>query len=87
MEGLYMRIEARFVCSEIIGPLRNGDYELPEGAAISDLINLSRSECAEQVPDNRLDYLIFMLNGKPAKLDTCLADGDKVLVLRKIVGG
>ena len=82
-----MRIEARFVCSEIIGPLRNGDYELPEGAVISDLINQSRAECPEQVPDSRLDYLIFMRNGKPANLNTELADGDKVHILRKIVGG
>jgi len=80
-------VEARFLCSDIVGQLRSGDYTVPEGASISDLLEISRAECPDKVPDERVDYLIFLQNGKSAQLTAKLAPGDKIHVLRKIIGG
>jgi ThiS family. len=82
-----VQVEVRFICAEIVGPLRSGPYEIPEGSNISDLLELSRSEYEGQLPQYGTDMLIFLINGKPALLDAVLSDGDKVHILRKIFGG
>ena len=82
-----MQVEAKFVCAEIVGPLREGVYDVPEGATISDLLEISRAECADRLPVNREEQLMFLRNGMQAQLDTQLSPGDKVHFLRKIFGG
>ena len=82
-----MQVEARFICSEIVGPLRSGPYEIPENSTVADLLKLSRAECSEQLPKYGTDMLIFLRNGKQALLNTKLSDGDKVYILLKILGG
>ena len=82
-----MQVEARFICAEIVGPLRSGPYELPEESTVSDLLELSRAEYAGQLPQYGTDMLIFLINGRAALSDTMLSEGDKVHILRKIFGG
>ena len=82
-----MRIEAKFICPEIVGPLRSGAYEVPEGAAISDLLAISRAEHYGQAPECGKDFLLFLRNGKPAQVDTKIAPGDKIHILREVFGG
>ena len=82
-----MRVEARFVCKEIVGPLRSGVYEIPEGSEVSDLLAAGQAECRAKSRKNVKDMLIFLKNGKPAQLYTKLAEGDKVHILLKVFGG
>ena len=82
-----MRVEAKFVCAEIVGPLRSGVYEIPEGSEVSDLLAAGQAECRDKSRKNVKDMLIFLKNGKPAQLYTKLAEGDKVHILLKVLGG
>ena len=82
-----MQVEAKFICAEIVGPLRDGAYEVQDGSMISDLLEISRGECPEPTPENSAGQLMFLRNGKQAQLDTELSDGDKIHFLRKIYGG
>ena len=82
-----MQVEVKFICPELVGPLRSGAYEVPEGAAISDLLEISRSECAGRVPETVSDQLLYLVNGKSAQQDARLSGGDMVYVLRKVYGG
>ena len=82
-----MQIEVKFVCPELVGPLRSGAYDLPEGATILELLEKSRSEHPGLTPETATDYLLFLLNGKSAQMHARLSHGDKLYVLRKIFGG
>jgi len=82
-----MQVEAKFVCAEVVGPLRSGAYEIPEDSDISDLLKTCLAECPGQDRGNMEEMLIFLRNGKPAQPDTILAEGDKIDILLKVFGG
>ena len=82
-----MQIEVKFFCPELVGPLRNGVYDLPENATISELLEKSCSEHSGRSQKTATDYLLFLLNGRSAQPDARLSQGDMVYVLRKIFGG
>ena len=82
-----MQVEAKFICAEIVGPLRDGAYEIPEGATVSDLLECCRAECPNSHPISWASQLMFLKNGMQAQMDTQLSPGDKVHFLRKIFGG
>lgn len=82
-----MQIEVRFVCPEVLGGLRSGTYDVPEGASISDMMDLCIEAGEGTVRDDLINYVIFLKNNKPAYADTVLEAGDKVMVLRRIYGG
>ena len=82
-----MQIEVRFICPELVGPLRSGVYDLPENVTISELLERSCSEHPGRTQKTATDYLLFLLNGRPAQPDARLSPGDMLYVLRKIFGG
>jgi sulfur carrier protein ThiS len=82
-----LQIEVQFICPEIVGPLRSGAYDVPENTTISELLEISSSECSCKLSENVLDYLLFLLNGKSAQPDAKLTHGDKLYVLRTVFGG
>jgi len=82
-----LQVEAKFICPEIVGPLRDGAYEIPEGATVSDLLECCRGECPDRPAKSGADQLMFLKNGMQAQLNTQLSPGDKVHFLRKIFGG
>ena len=82
-----MQVNVMFVCSEVVGPLRSGIYEIPEDSALSDLLDISASECPSQCQQTDYDLLVFLRNGRPAQLDSKLYPGDKIHVMLKIFGG
>ncbi len=81
-----MTVKVRFFCYEVVGDARPGDYTLPDGATVSDLMKAAADESGTFV-SGYMDHLIFMLNSRPAKAGDLLHDGDHLTVLRKIIGG
>ena len=82
-----MQVEAKFICAEIVGPLKDGAYDIPEGSTISDFLECCRAECPDRPQKSGADQLMFLKNGVQAQLNTPLSSGDKVHFLRKIFGG
>ena len=82
-----MRVEAKFVFPEASGLPGSGDYDIPEGAAVSDLLEAGREVYGDRIPENAGELLIFLRNGMPAQIGTKLSEGDKIHILRKIYGG
>ena len=82
-----MRVEAKFVFPENPGAQGSGAYDVPDGAAVSDLLEAGRAVYGDRIPKNPEDLLIFLRNGMPAQLGTRLSEGDRIHILRKIYGG
>ena len=82
-----MKVDVKFVCPEIVGPLRSGAYDVPENITISELLEICSSECFVPPPENIQFNLLILINGKPALPDAKLSDGDQVHVLRKVFAG
>lgn len=80
-----MKVNIKFICREMVGEKPSGDYELPEGSSIADA--LERLNAQGTFVKDYLNFMIFMVNSKPAQSDRVLQDGDTLMVLRKIIGG
>ena len=82
-----MTVEARFNIDNIAGRLRDGAYELPEGATVADLIEAARHESGCDILTDQESNLMLLLDSKPAAYSTKLHDGGKLHVMLKIMGG
>ena len=81
-----MTVSVRFVCFEVVGSARAGEYRLDEGGTVAQLMEQAAAENGGFV-ENYMDYLVFLLNDKSAKADAVLHDGDRLTVLRMAYGG
>ena len=81
-----MKINVRFVCAEIVGNARQGEYEVPEGAAVGQFMALAAAENGTFV-ENYLDHVIYLIGHKPARVESVLKEGDSLMVLRMVHGG
>jgi sulfur carrier protein ThiS len=82
-----MKAEIKFSVRDLVGNMRDGAYELPEGTTVDGLIEAARLEVGKVLDENVKKSFIFLVNSKPADWGTVLRDGDKVRVLYKILGG
>jgi len=82
-----MIVEAKFSSSNIAGKLRDGAYELPEGATVAELIEAAQSESGYMLTEEDKETLVFIFNNSPASYDTGLCHGGKLRVLFKVMGG
>ncbi len=82
-----MNITVKYGVSELIRGLRDGDCELPDGSTVGELIEKSASDSGTELSESVKNSIVFLVNGKPAKWETVLSEGDSVRVLYKIIGG
>ena len=82
-----MKINARFHCKEIVGTITSGEYEIPDGATVAELIQEAERLGGYTLSDEEKDFMGFMINGQSAQWDTVLHDGDTLRVLYRIIGG
>ena len=81
-----MTVKLRFICREVVGNARSGDYTVADGSSVEKLMENAAAENGTFI-DNYLDHVIYMVNSRPASRQTILNDGDSVTVLRKVHGG
>ena len=81
-----MKVNIKFYCREVVGQAYSGEYEVEAGIDIAHLMEYAANKNGTFC-DGYLEHMIFLLNSKPAKLDSVLNDGDTVTVLRKAYGG
>jgi len=84
---LTLQVEAKFICPEIVGPLRDGLYDVADGATIADLLDASRAECPDCPPKSWASQLMYLKNGMLAQSYTSLDEGDRIHFLRRVFGG
>lgn len=81
-----MKITARFVCREVVGGARPGEYVLPEGSTAAAFLDAAAAENGTFI-DGYAAHVVFLVNGRAAAGGTVLRDGDSVMVLRRAHGG
>jgi hypothetical protein len=82
-----MTVHARFSSNDVAGKLRDGAYELPEGATVAALVELAQRESGYELSEEQKDNFVFVFDNSPASYETGLRDGGKLRVLFKITGG
>lgn len=69
------------------GKLRDGAYELPDGATVASLMEQAQGEAGYILSEEQKDSCVFVFNNSPAFYETGLSDGGKLRVMFKILGG
>lgn len=82
-----MKVKANFYCPDIIGELRSGDYEIPEGSTVQQLFNAAEAEAGVSYGEDVTGCLNLLLNNCQAQWDTVVTDGSTLRVLFKFYGG
>ena len=82
-----MIIEAKFISSDIAGKLRDGAYELIDGATVASLMDAALLEAGLELTEQQRSNFVFVFDNAPAFYDTKLYDGGTLRVLFKIMGG
>ena len=82
-----MTIQARFDSNDLRGKLRDGAYELPDGATVTTLMDAAQSEAGVEITEEQKSNFIFVFDNNSAQYDTKLFDGGKLRVMFKLFGG
>ena len=82
-----MTIEARFNSHDLIGKLRDGAYELPDGATVATLMDIAQREANVELTEQQKKNFVFVFDNSPALYDTELREGGKLRVMFKLLGG
>ena len=82
-----MKIAVKFSCPEVLGDLKSGVYDAPEGVSVRELLAICEKECNFQVDDKHLKWLLVVAGGRQAGWHTILSEDDNVLFLRGALGG
>lgn len=82
-----MKAEVKFYCGDIMKAMRPGIYELPDSASVIDFMEMIQQEAGKTLSESEKNSLAFLVNGKPARWETALSEGDNLKVLFKIFGG
>lgn len=82
-----MTIEIKFSVRDLIGDMRNGLYDMPDGSTVEGVMDVAQKEVGKTLSAEIKKSFVFLVNSRPASWETVLQDGDKVRVLYKILGG
>ena len=82
-----MIVQARFNSSDLVGKLRDGEYELPEGATVAALMEEASREAGLELTEQQRNNYVFVYDNSPAFYTTELRDGNKLRVMLKVLGG
>jgi molybdopterin converting factor small subunit len=82
-----MRLTAKFSCPDIVGHLREGEYEVADGATVRDAMESFFKEDGRELTDGVINNVVFVVNYMPAQWETVLNEGDSLRVLYRFLGG
>ena len=73
----------------IVGDLRSGEYEMPEGSTLNDLLDAAEAESGRKIEvlNWKEDGLFYSCNKKYADTKTVLHEGDRVKAMMKLLCG
>ena len=82
-----LNIRVKFVAYELTVGLISGYYQIPENATVRDLLSVCEEQNKATIPAENFKLMLFILNAKPALLDTPITKDGTLYVTRIIVGG
>ena len=83
-----MTIRLKTVCPEQVGPLPDGEYEVADGCTAAQALRACMAAAGlPPLPQEQLAKLLFMRNSRHVKADEPICAGDRLMVLRPLVGG
>ncbi len=82
-----MKAEVKFSVRDLVGDMRDGIYEIPDGSTVNALLEAAQNEVSKALSEEVKQSFVFLVNSRPAQWETIMHEGDKVRVLYKILGG
>ena len=82
-----MKITVKFSCPEVLGDLKSGVYDVPEGISVRELLAACETECNFVVDEKHLKWLLVVAYGRQANWHTVLSEDGNVSFLRGALGG
>ena len=82
-----MTVQVKFKNNELIGKLRDGEYELPDGSTVASLMEEASREAGYILTQEQKDNCIFLFDNSAASYETQLRNGGKLRVMFKLLGG
>ena len=83
-----MTIRLKTVCPEQIGPLPDGEYEVPDGCTAEQALLACLETCGLPPPSQeQISHLLFLQNHRHVRPEDPLSAGDRLMVLRPLTGG
>jgi len=82
-----ININAKFVAAELTPGLENGEYRIPDGSSVIDLIKHCEKQSGAAVPEKNYQFMYPMYNGKAIKLDSPLREDGTLHLCRVVMGG
>jgi len=82
-----MKAEIKFSVRDLVGDMRDGIYEIPDGSTVVGLMDAAQKEAGRILSEEVKKSFVFLVNSRPAQWETVLNDSDKIRVLYKILGG
>jgi hypothetical protein len=82
-----LKVSVRFSCTEVLGRLESGDYELHAGGTVRELLSTCETKYAVAINEEYLKWLLVVVNGHRVNWDAVVPEGGRVLFLRGPSGG
>lgn len=82
-----LTVRVRFVASELAEGIQNGAYQIPDNATVRQLLAVCEEQSKATIPSENMKLMLFILDGKPALLDTPITKDGTLHVCRVIIGG
>ena len=77
----------KFVANELTPGLDDGNYQIPEGTSVRDLIAFCGEQCGSIIPDENYERMYPIFNGKPVRLTSNLTEDGILHLCRVVMGG
>jgi sulfur carrier protein ThiS len=82
-----LTINAKFVASELVPGLVNGEYKIEDGSTVLDLLAACENQCGAVIPEKNYKLMYPLFNGKPVALDKPLSGDGTLHLCRVVMGG
>ena len=82
-----MNVKLVFHCKELVGPMDDGNYDLPDGITVKGFMHHLEELTGFTLADSFFPWTFALVNGREAAWDQVLQDGDFVRILHIVMGG
>ncbi len=72
-----MQVEIKFSVRDLVGDMRNGLYDAPDGASVETLLDIAQKEAGRTLDENVKKSFVFLVNSSSASWETALHDGER----------